>query len=75
MSAARVRQAKDCPAAPSCLLRLPSGDYVARFFKDDGYDQLAQHAFKILPAPSVAPAKPEFEEGESLVVNFAHGPG
>ena len=53
---------------------LPSGDYFARFFKDDGYGQLAQHAFKILPAPSVAPAKPKFEEGETLVVNFAHGP-
>ena len=54
---------------------LPSGDYVARFFKDDGYDQLAQYEFKILPAPSVAPAKPEFGEGESLVMNFDHGPG
>ena len=53
---------------------LPSGDYFARFFKDDGYGQLAQHAFKIFPAPSVALAKPEFEEGETLVVNFAHGP-
>ena len=53
---------------------LPSGDYFARFFKDDGYGQLAQHVFKILPAPSVVPAKPEFEEGETLVVNFAHGP-
>ena len=54
---------------------LPSGDYIARFFKDDGFEQIAQHEFKILPAPSVEPAESEFEEGETLVVNFANGPG
>jgi len=49
-------------------LKLPSGDYVARFFKDEGYDQLAQHEFKILPEPSITLSQPELGEGEPLVV-------
>ena len=53
---------------------LPSGDYVARFFENDSFKQLATHAFKILPAPSVQTAKTNFAEGETIVVNFVHGP-
>ena len=53
---------------------LTSGDYVARFFENDSFKQLATHAFKILPAPSVQSAKSSFAEGETIVVNFDHGP-
>ena len=55
--------------------QLPIGDYVARFFQNDSYNEIANYPFKVIPPPIVMPAKPIFDEREKVVVNFNYGPG
>ena len=54
---------------------LQSGDYVARFFEDDGYNQLASENFSIAEPPGVTVGSEAYLSGETITVHFANGPG
>jgi len=54
---------------------LQSGDYVARFFEDDGYNQLASVNFSIAEPPGVTVGSEAYLSGETITINFANGPG
>jgi len=55
---------------------LPAGSYVARFFENDGYTQIADAvAFTVVNPPGVSPHKAKYTPGESITVNFIDGPG
>ncbi|MBL58169.1 MAG: hypothetical protein CMO75_00720 [Verrucomicrobiales bacterium] len=54
---------------------LPAGDYVARFFINDGYTQMANTEFNVVDPPSVATSRAKFAAGSPIVVNFSSGPG
>ncbi len=55
--------------------QLPIGEYLVKFFENDGYDELASYNFKVVPPPVVSSAKTVFNLGEKVVVNFDYGPG
>ncbi|MDP7178386.1 MAG: hypothetical protein QF749_08850, partial [Verrucomicrobiota bacterium] len=56
--------------------KLPAGDYVARFFRNDGYGQLADAAaFTVVHPPEVATGKLNHAPGEAITVRFSNGPG
>ncbi|MDP6794196.1 MAG: immunoglobulin domain-containing protein [Verrucomicrobiota bacterium] len=56
--------------------RLPAGDYVARYFKNDGYNQLSNAAaFMVVHPPGVATSKLNYDPGEAITVNFSNGSG
>jgi hypothetical protein len=55
---------------------LPAGSYVARFFENDGYTQIANAAaFTVVNPPGVSTHKAKYTPGESITVNFSDGPG
>ena len=55
---------------------LNAGSYVARFFENDGYTQIADAvAFTVVPRPAVTTSKEKYTPGESITVNFSAGPG
>ncbi len=54
---------------------LQPGDYVARFFEDDGYNQLASENFSIAEPPGVTAGSEAYLSGETITVHFANGPG
>jgi len=55
---------------------LSVGDYVARFFKNDGYSQLAAAvAFTVGDPPGVATDKLNYAPGEAITVSFSNGNG
>jgi len=55
---------------------LPVGSYVARYFKNDGYSQLADAVpFTVVIPPSVAADRPHYAPGEPITVHFNNGPG
>ena len=55
---------------------LPAGSYVARFFENDGYTQIADAvAFTVVNPPGVSASKDKYTPGESITVNFSDGPG
>ena len=55
---------------------LSVGDYVARFFKNDGYSQLAAAvAFTVGDPPGVATDKLNYAAGEAITVSFSNGTG
>ncbi len=55
---------------------LPVGSYVARYFKNDGYGQLADAAsFTVVIPPGVATDRPHYAPGEPVTVHFNNGPG
>jgi len=55
--------------------QLPVGEYLVKFFENDGYVELATYSFKVVPPPFVSAAKTLFDVGEKVVVNFDYGPG
>ena len=56
--------------------KLPVGDYVARFFRNDGYHQLADPvAFTVGVPPGVAPGRLHYAPGEAITIRFSNGPG
>jgi hypothetical protein len=56
--------------------KLPAGVYVARFFRNDGYGQLANAAaFMVVHPPGVATGKLNYDPGEAITVNFSNGSG
>jgi hypothetical protein len=54
---------------------LPAGNYVARFFENDGYDQLASATFSIAAPPGVAVGSEAYLPDEPITFHFARGPG
>ena len=55
---------------------LNAGSYVARFFENDGYTQIADAvAFTVINPPGVAASKAKYTPGESITVSFSDGPG
>ena len=55
---------------------LSVGDYVARFFKNDSYSQLAAAvAFTVGDPPGVATDKLNYAAGEGITVSFSNGTG
>jgi len=55
---------------------LPAGSYVARFFENDGYTQIADAvAFTVVNPPGVSTSKAKYGPGESITINFSDGPG
>ena len=55
---------------------LPAGSYVARFFENDGYTQIADAvAFTVVNPPGVTTSKAKYGPGESITINFSDGPG
>jgi hypothetical protein len=54
---------------------LPAGSYVARFFVNDGYTQMASTEFNVVEPPSVTTSRAKFAAGSSITVNFNSGPG
>ena len=54
---------------------LPAGSYVARFFLNDGYTQIANTEFNVVDPPSVTTSRAKFAAGSSITVNFSAGPG
>ncbi|MDP6679755.1 MAG: immunoglobulin domain-containing protein [Verrucomicrobiota bacterium] len=55
---------------------LSAGDYVVRYFKNDGYHEIADAAaFTVVPLPAVATGKTQYAPGESITVRFSDGPG
>ena len=52
-----------------------SGDYVARFFEDDGFDQLASVTFSIAEPPDVTVGSEAYLPDEAITIHFARGPG
>ena len=55
---------------------LPAGSYVARFFENDGYTQIADAAaFTVVDPPSVTTSRAKFAAGSPITVNFNSGPG
>jgi hypothetical protein len=55
---------------------LPAGSYVARFFENDGYTQIADAvAFTVVDPPGVTTNKAKYAPSESITVNFSKGPG
>ena len=55
---------------------LPAGSYVARFFENDGYTQIADAvAFTVVDPPSVTTSRAKFAAGSPITVNFNAGPG
>ena len=54
---------------------LQSGDYVARFFEDDGFDQLASVTFSIAEPPDVTVGSEAYLPDEAITIHFARGPG
>ena len=54
---------------------LPAGSYVARFFVNDGYTQMASTEFNVVAPPSVTTSRAKFAAGSPITVNFNAGPG
>ena len=54
---------------------LQPGNYMARFFEDDGYTQMASVSFSIAEPPSVSVGSEAYLSGETITVHFANGPG
>ena len=54
---------------------LPAGNYVARFFENDDYDQLASATFSIAEPPGVAVGSEAYLPDEPITFHFARGPG
>ena len=54
---------------------LPAGKYVARFFENDGYDQLASVTFSIAEPPGVTVGSEAYLPDEAITIHFARGPG
>ena len=54
---------------------LPAGSYVARFFINDGYTQMASTEFNVVEPPSVTTSRAKFTAGSPITVNFNSGPG
>ena len=54
---------------------LPAGNYVARFFENDGFDQLASATFSIAEPPGVAVGSEAYLPDEPITFHFARGPG
>ena len=56
--------------------KLPAGDYVARYFKNDGYHEISDAAaFTVAPFPVVATHKTSYAPDEAITVRFTDGPG
>ena len=55
---------------------LPVGSYVARFFRNDGYSQLADAVvFTVGDPPGVVTDRLHYAPGEAITVSFTNGPG
>ncbi|SVE35899.1 uncharacterized protein METZ01_LOCUS488753, partial [marine metagenome] len=54
---------------------LPPGNYVARFFENDGYDQLASVIFSIAEPPGVTVGSEVYLPDEPITIHFTRGPG
>jgi len=54
---------------------LQPGDYMARFFEDDGYKQLASVSFTISEPPGVTAGSEAYLSGEPITIHFSNGPG
>ena len=54
---------------------LPAGNYVARFFENDDFDQLASATFSIAEPPGVAVGSEAYLPDEPITFHFARGPG
>ena len=54
---------------------LPAGNYVARFFENDGFDQFASATFSIAEPPGVAVGSEGYLPDEPITFHFARGPG
>ncbi|MEO1861606.1 MAG: DUF5011 domain-containing protein, partial [Verrucomicrobiia bacterium] len=54
---------------------LQSGDYVARFFENDGFEQLASVTFSIAEPPGVTVGSEAYLPDEAITIHFARGPG
>ncbi len=54
---------------------LSAGDYVAIFFINDGYEQMATTEFTLVDPPSVATTRSVYTAGSPITVEFSNGPG
>ena len=54
---------------------LSAGSYVARFFINDGYTQMASTEFEVIEPPSVATGRAVYVAGSPITVDFNNGPG
>ena len=54
---------------------LAPGNYVARLFENDGFEQLASVAFTIAEPPGLTTASETYLPGQPITIQFAHGPG
>ncbi len=54
---------------------LPAGEYVARFFINDGYTQMANTKFAVVDPPGITTSKARYSVGDAITVNFSNGPG
>ena len=54
---------------------LSAGDYVAIFFINDGYEQMATTEFTLVDPPSVATTRSVYTAGSPITVDFCNGPG
>ena len=54
---------------------LPPGNYVARFFENDGYKQLASAPFSIAEPPGITVGSEVYLPDEPITIHFARGPG
>ena len=54
---------------------LQPGNYMARFFEDDGYTQMASVSFSIAEPPSVSVGSEAYLSGETITIHFSNGPG
>ena len=54
---------------------LPAGNYVARFFENDDYNQLASATFSIAEPPAVTVGSEAYLPDAAITFHFARGPG
>ncbi len=54
---------------------LQPGNYIARFFEDDGFKQMASVNFSIAEPPGVTVGSDAYLSGETITIHFANGPG
>ena len=54
---------------------LSAGDYVAIFFVNDTYEQMATVEFTLVDPPSVTTTRSVYTSGSPITVEFSNGPG
>ena len=54
---------------------LAPGNYVARLFGNDGYEQLSDVTFSIAEPPELSMGSENYLQGQPITIQFANGPG